>query len=714
MRWRTPSILQLEALECGAAALAMILAYHGRRVPLEELRVVCGVTRSGSKASSLVRAGQHYGMEARGFRRELDELHDAPLPAIIHWNFNHYVVLEKIGRTRVFINDPAEGPRAVDLTAFSNAFTGIVLTFTPTRDFVAGGFSDTLMHAIGRRLRGSRSALAYVLLASLCLVLPGAAIPALTLVFVDRVLVEHLDGWVGPLLVGMALTALLRGALTWVQQRTARRLAAKLAVTMTVGFVWHLLHLPRTYFAQRFSGDIAARVTANETVAAFLSGPVPVMLSGVVTACAYLAVMACYDPVLTAAGLALLMVNAAVLALTRRRREDLSRRLTMLDGRTSAIAVDLVQSVETIKAGGLEQSSFARWAGFHARALSAEQELARWSALFTVIPVLVQALTMAAVLGWGSFEVICGKLSVGALVAVQSLVVSIGEPIAAIAGFSGRVQSIKTELARLDDVLRHSRDPLRDGEPPRTDGRRAVVAGALTLNAVTFGHGRLDPPLIEDFSLAIPQGMRVALVGASGSGKSTIGALACGLLHPWSGSVAIGGVVIETLAPETVAASVAYVDQDVFLFEGSLRDNLTLWDVDIPDEVLERALRDAMILEDVAARPGYLDCVVDEGGRNFSGGQRQRIEIARALVGNPALLILDEATAALDPVVEQRIDDNLRRRGCACLLIAHRLSTVRGCDEIVVLDAGRIAERGTHEALMARAGVYRALIHAEG
>jgi NHLM bacteriocin system ABC transporter peptidase/ATP-binding protein len=702
----------MEALECGAAALAMILAYYGKRVPLEELRVVCGVTRSGSKASSLVRAAGHYGLVGRGFRREVDQLHDLPLPAIIHWNFNHYVVLDRLARRHAMINDPAEGPRKVAMTEFSDAFTGVVLTFTPTPDFVPGGRLNSFVWTMAGRLRGARGALLYILLASLCLVLPGAAIPAFTQVFVDEVLVAQLRGWVGPLLAGMAITAILRGALTWVQQRTSRRLAAKLAVTMTSGFIWHVLHLPRAFFAQRYSGDIAARVIANDTVATFLSGPVPVMLSGAVTVAAYLAVMACYDIALATIGLALVLANVALLAMTRRHRANLARRLTMLDGRASAVAVDMVRSIETIKAAGLEQPSFARWAGFQARALSAEQEQARWSALFVMIPGLIQALAMVAVLGLGSLRVIDGTMSIGTLVALQALVASLGEPIAAIARFTGQLQMATSELARLDDVLRHQRDPLREGLP---EGLTAptVAAGLLELDQVTFGHGRLDPPLIENLALTIRPGMRVALVGASGSGKSTIGALAAGLYRPWAGQVRLDGMPIDAWVPEALAATMAYVDQEVFLFEGTLRDNLTLWKPSVADEVLERALADAAVLADIERRPGSLDCRVEEAGRNFSGGQRQRIEIARALVGDPALLVLDEATAALDPLVEMQIDNNLRRRGCACLLIAHRLSTIRDCDEIVVLEAGRVLERGTHTQLLASAGAYHRLIHAE-
>jgi NHLM bacteriocin system ABC transporter peptidase/ATP-binding protein len=715
-RRRTPTILQIEALECGAAALAMVLAYHGRRVPLEELRVVCGVTRSGSKASSILRAAQRYGLIGSGFRREVEGLADIPLPAILHWNFNHYVVLEGIAAGRFHLNDPAEGPRTVSRAEFSDAFTGVVLSFRKAADFRPGGGTDRLWRGLAGQLRGYRGALVFGLIADLCLALPGLAIPALTKVFVDRVLIDALAGWVVPLLAGMAITAVLRGGLTWLRQHVARRFAIALTVAMASRFVWHMLHLPQQFFAQRYSGEIAARVVGNERIAGFLSGALPAALAGLVMGLAYLSLMASYDWGLSLLALTLTLLGAAGLGLSRRRREDLGRQQMMLDGRVLAGTVDIIRSIETIKAGALEQPAFARWAGMQARATTVAQALARLAAFQGVIPSAIQGLTMAAVLGLGSLRIIEGGMSVGTLVAFQSLMVSFTEPLAAIAACLGQMPELKANLARAGDLLRHPRDPLRDGtaSPEGAPAGPAVLSGALGVRDMVFGYGRLDPPLIEGFCLDVRPGGRVALVGTSGSGKSTIGAAVCGLVRPWAGEIRLDGIRLEEIPPQVLAGSVAYIDQEIFLFEGTLRDNLTLWNPAIPDTALERALRDAALHEDIAARPGYLDCAVSEGGRNFSGGQRQRIEIARALVGDPALLVLDEATAALDPATEQRIDDNLRRRGCACLIIAHRLSTIRDCDEIVVLERGRTVERGTHETLLARGGPYHHLIQAEG
>ena len=712
-RRRTPTILQLEALECGAAALAMVLAHHGRRVPLEELRVVCGVTRSGSRASSLVRAGERYGLLSHGYRREVDEFDDVPMPAIIHWNFNHYVVLEGIGRRKAWINDPAEGPRAIPLAEFNVAFTGVVLTFEKGDDFRRGGARQSVWPSIGRRLKGGAPALGLVLAASLLLTVPAVAIPAFIKIFVDNVLIAGRQGWVVPLAVALALTGLARAGLTWLQQAQLQWMARKLAITSTSGFMWHVLQLPQSFFAQRYSGDIAQRVSAHDAIAQVFSGPLPMAAASTITLLVVVIVMAFLDRTLMAVALGATALNFLALGLTTRRLEDLCRRVATVSGRMLGASVEIVRSIETIKAGGLEQQSFARWAGFQALAARAEQRMAMYGAVFSVVPSAIQALAMAAVLGIGGFRVIEGSMTIGTLVAFQSLVASFDAPVINLVNLYGRFQQIKADLIRLDDLLAHPIDPrLRRDEATPMEGRGAL-AGAIDVVDVSFGYGALDPPLLQAFSLSVRPGRRVALVGASGSGKSTVGRLICGLSQPWSGEILVDGEPIESIPPALFGSAVAYVDQDVFLFAGTIRDNLTLWDATVGDDTLERALRDAEIYDEITSRAGFIDAVVIEGGGNFSGGQRQRLEIARALVSDPALLVLDEATAALDPITEKRIDDNLRRRGCTCIIIAHRLSTIRDCDEILVLDKGRVVERGSHDNLMASGGAYAHLIHGE-
>ena len=719
-RVRTPTVLQMEAVECGAAALGMVLAHHGRWVPLEELRVACGVSRDGSKASNVLKAAREYGFTARGFRREPARLRTMPVPMIVHWNFNHFVVLEGFRNGKAYLNDPGDGPRAVSEDEFDQSFTGVAMTFERTPEFTPGGEKPSIVGALGRRLPGNEWALAFVVLAGLALVIPGMAAPSFNKVFIDDVLVKGLTTWLKPLLLVMGIAAIVGASITWLQQRYLLRFETKLAIETSSRFFWHVLRLPAAFFTQRFAGEIGGRVAINDAVAKIVAGDLATTTINAMLIAFYALLLAQYDFVLTAVGVITALLNVAALRWAARRRMDLNRRLQQDRGKMLGAAMGGLMTIETLKATGAESDFFSRWAGHHAKVTRSYQELQVTTALLGIVPPLLMSLNAALTLGIGGLRVMDGRLSMGLLVAFQALVVAFLNPINKMVDLGGQLQDLAGDLSRLDDVLRAPLDPsATDGastaRPNETEALPCVVklSGQLELRSLTFGYSRLEPPLITDFSLSLKPGSRVALVGGSGCGKSTIAKLVAGLYEPWHGEILFDGVPRRCLPRHLLTSSLAVVDQEISMFEGSIADNITLWDATIAETDLIRAARDAVIHEEVTARPGAYGAPTEEGGRNFSGGQRQRLEIARALANNPTIVVLDEATSALDPNTEKLIDDNLRRRGSSCLIIAHRLSTIRDCDEIIVLERGRVVQRGTHEQLSAVAGPYQRLIASE-
>ncbi|MSU36751.1 MAG: NHLP family bacteriocin export ABC transporter peptidase/permease/ATPase subunit [Pedosphaera sp.] len=764
-RVRTPTVLQMEAVECGAAALAIILAYHKRIVPLEELRMACGVSRDGSKASNLLRAAREYGLAARGFTKETDELRSIALPYIVFWNFNHFLVVEGYGKNTVFLNDPGSGPRTVSPHEFNQSFTGVVLTFSKTPEFTKGGHTRSLVGALRRRLSGSESALAFVVIAGLALVIPGLVIPTFSRVFVDEFLIGGRSAWIGPLLCGMAATAVLRAALTYLQQAFLVRFQTKLAVTTSSNFFWHVLHLPIEFFTQRYGGEIGSRVHINDWVAHLLSGDLATNIINLLVVIFYAILMFQYDALLTVVGISVALINFGALRYFSRRSIDDNRRLQQDGGKLTGTAMGGLQMIETLKATGTESDFFARWSGYQSKVVNTQQKLALTREYLGAVPGILGGLNNAVVLALGSLRIMDGDLTIGMLVAFQSLMDSFTGPFNNLVNLGSTLQRAEGAMNRLDDVLHYKKDsqfssdtalkppassqrqvatdasknegasPLAETDPARSSsvdlrksepndsrsresslmalGITTKLTGTLELKQVTFGYSRLEKPLIENFSLKLEPGNRVALVGGSGSGKSTVAKLVCGLYQPWSGEILFDGVPREKCSQRQMTNSLALVDQEIFLFEGTVRENLTLWDQTIPESRIIESAKDACIHEEVASRPGGYDSIVNEGGGNFSGGQRQRLEIARALVGNPTLLVLDEATSALDPVTEKTIDENLRRRGCTCLIVAHRLSTIRDCGEIIVLERGVVVQRGTHDQLKSVEGRYAKLIKSE-
>ncbi|RUS94724.1 NHLP family bacteriocin export ABC transporter peptidase/permease/ATPase [Dulcicalothrix desertica PCC 7102] len=719
-RAKTPTLLQMEAVECGAAALGIILGYYGRIVPLAELRRECGVSRDGSKASNVLKAARRYGMEAKGYKRELASLRDIKPPYIVFWNFNHFLTVEGFSKERVYLNDPATGPRTVSLQEFDEAYTGVVLCLEPGKEFQKGGRKPNLLFSLLDRLKSSVAALTYCLLAGLLLVIPGLAIPAFNQIFIDNIIVDLRADWLRPLLLAMGAALVLQVCLTFLQKRYLRQLKIKLSVGMSSSFFWHTLRLPAGFYAQRFAGEISNRVHINDKVAEVISVKLASNIIDAVMIVFYAIVMFTYDWLLTLIGIFFAVVNIVVFQYISRQRVDANMRLAQDMGKAAGAGIAGLQSMETLKAGALESDFFARWAGYYTKGINSLQELGVTNQTIGVLPPLFNSLTSMFILVLGGLRVMDGHISIGMLVAFKSLMESFQKPVDNLVKFAGEIQELEGDINRLDDVLNNKIDPQLENATQSGPKQLASpistyrLKGHVELKNITFGYSRVEVPLIENFNLSLKPGQRVAFVGGSGSGKSTVSKLITGLYEPWEGEIFFDGKPRSEIPRSVITNSLAVIEQDILLFSGTVRENLTLWDPTIPDSQLVKACMDAAINDVVMALPSGYNGQLMEGAANLSGGQRQRLEIARALVTNPSIVVMDEATSALDTESEKIIDQNIRRRGCTCIIVAHRLSTIRDCDEIIVMEKGNIVQRGTHEELLEMDGYYARLIRSEG
>lgn len=708
---KVPVAMQMEALECGAASLCMVLAYHGKWLPLEQIRSDCGVSRDGNSAKNIVMAARAHGLKAQGYRMEPEGLRNIALPAIIHWNFNHFVVLNGFKKNKVVLNDPGRGTVEVTLEEFDQAFTGIVMVFEKTENFVKEGKPKSVWKFAVKRLKGAMGALILVMLLSGLASLSGVVTPLFSKIFMDNILSGKNPEWLLPFVGAMGFTIIFQFIVTTVQSLYWMRINGRFAITANAEFMWHVLRLPMEFFSQRWAGDIAARQSLNETIAQALIQKIAPVLVNVALLVFYLLIMVKYSLILTVIGVIAAVLNMIVVQITSRKMMNLSRTAQASGGKLSGATIAGIEMIETIKASGAEMGFFERWAGYYAKQHNTQIEITKFIQYFGAIPSLLQQLANIAILMSGVYLILDGKFTIGMLLAFQSFLSSFLAPVNQLVGLGGSFITMRAEMERVEDVLNYKTDSLEETETKKLNCGK--LSGTLEIKDLTFGYNKLSDPIIRDFSISIKPGSSVAFVGGSGCGKSTLAKLISGLYKPWSGEILFDGQKREAIDEYVFKNSVSMVDQDITLFEDSVANNIRMWDTSIENFAVIMAARDADIHDTIINRQDGYEHIIQEGGKNFSGGQRQRFEIARVLASEPTIIILDESTSALDAKTEELIMKNIRNVGATCILIAHRLSTIRDCDEIVVLDKGIVIERGTHDELYARGGRYTELVSVE-
>ena len=713
-RLTTPILLQMHASECGAACLGSVLGHFGRWAPLTELREKCEVSRDGSSAASIMRAARHYGLECSGLSVRAEALKKVDLPVIVFWQFSHFLIVEGFDSRYFYLNDPSTGRRRLSAEEFNRGYSGIALRFKLGEDFEPGGERPGLFSQLHALLAGSWRVLTGMVACGFMLTLLSLAVPASLSAFVDDVLNNH--GPSGGLVTALFGTGVLVYILSLLKHRFLKRLAVRISIIGYSQGLSKLLRLPVEFFEHRLVGDLTDRVSSTDRVAKNLTDQFLVLLVDMAMSAVLLAAMLAYDALLTLLVLALAVLHGVLAHSLNALRAVRSQAMRREQGLLIGFGMQMLQSADNLRMTGADDRFFSRWSGQQARELTARQLYSELGAVNTALPGLIGALRAAVILGVGGSFVMTGAMSLGTLAGFYILAEMFLAPIGRFLEFADKRQALETDLQRLEDIAKAAEDPVFARRSPESESiptfkGRLQLAGALELRDVTFGFNRGKPPLIKDFNLAIDPGQRVAVVGPSGSGKSTLARLVSGIYQPWSGEILFDGHRRDDIPEEVLRRSISMVDQDVVLFSASLRDNITLWNPAVPDEAIFSAARDACIHHEILLRPQGYSTLVEEGGVNFSGGQRQRLEIARALVGNPTVIILDEATSALDASTEELVDDALRRRGVTCLIVAHRLSTVRDCDEIIVLEAGLQVQRGTHDELIAdEDGTYYKLV----
>lgn len=711
---KVPFIMQMEALECGAASLAMVLAYYGKWIPLEQVRRDCGVSRDGSNALNVLKAARNYGFEASGYRFEPEYLRDnGTFPCIAHWEFNHFVVVCGFKKDKVYLNDPARGTVVVSMQEFDEKFTGICIQFSPTENFVPEGKPRSTINFAQKRLAGCGVAIAFVVVTGIISSLISVINPVFSRIFMDRLLTGTDPGWHIPFIIVMSAFGFIQILMQFIQAIYSRRIEGKMAVYGTSSYMWKILNLPMEFYSQRYAGDILSRRSGNANISGSLINTFAPLVLQVVMMVFYLVVMLKNSVLLTLVGVSSIVINMFVARIISKKRINLSRVQMRDSGKLASCTTSGIEMIETIKASGAEEGYFQKWAGYQASVNTQEVAFAKLNQYIGSIPSVVSIFTNTLVLMLGVYLTMEGKFTVGMIMAFQGFLGSFTAPASAFISAGQTLQELRTDMERIEDVMEYPADENSVLRQQTGDVSYRKLRGNVEMKNVTFGYSRLAEPLISGFDLRLEPGSRVAFVGSSGCGKSTLSKLISGLYTPWEGEILFDGKPIKEIDRSVFTGSLAVVDQDIIMFEDTIASNIRMWDETIEDFEVIAAARDAQIHSDIIQRENGYEHKMIEGGNDFSGGQRQRMEIARVLAQDPTIVILDEATSALDAKTEYDVVNAIRDRGITCIVIAHRLSTIRDCDEIIVMDKGKVVERGRHEELYAKGGLYKELVLSE-